>query len=86
MNTLKQISETYLRANRTIEQIRIFDGHVHKDFFIYNYEGIYFRIFETQKEAESSANGSFLKPLVEFENNLLMEKFLCNFNLTSLSR
>lgn len=82
MNTIKQMSETYLRANRTIEQIRVFANNVWKDFFVYNYEGVHFRIFATKKEAHNSASGDLVKPLAEFKDDLSMKKFLQNFNVS----
>ena len=46
MNTFKTINTEYIRASRTLETILVTNGHSEKVFFIYNYEGNSYRVFE----------------------------------------
>ncbi|MFG6687224.1 hypothetical protein ACGK9U_11610 [Mariniflexile sp. HNIBRBA6329] len=48
MNNFQTINTDYLRASRTIETILVTKENSSKVFFIYNYEGSSFRVFETQ--------------------------------------
>ncbi|MGB3607910.1 MAG: hypothetical protein WA775_06060 [Psychroserpens sp.] len=48
MNILKTISTEYLRASRTLETVLISDENISDVFFIYNYEGVSYRVFKTQ--------------------------------------
>jgi len=47
MNTFKTINTAYLRASRTIETILVSRDNMTKVFFVYNYEGNSFRVFES---------------------------------------
>ncbi|HTO34860.1 MAG TPA: hypothetical protein VLZ72_01360 [Flavobacterium sp.] len=46
MNTFKTINTDYLRASRTIETVLVTRNDCDKLFFIYNYEGNSYRVFE----------------------------------------
>ncbi|HTN68956.1 MAG TPA: hypothetical protein VLZ33_05790 [Dysgonamonadaceae bacterium] len=46
MNTFKTINTEYLRASRTIETVLVTRNDCDKLFFIYNYEGNSYRVFE----------------------------------------
>lgn len=46
MNTFKTINTDYLRASRTIETVIVTRDNSDKVFFIYNYEGNSYRVFE----------------------------------------
>ncbi len=46
MNTFQTISTAYLRASRTIETVLVSKESLSTVFFIYNYEGNSFRVFE----------------------------------------
>ncbi len=46
MNTFKTINTAYLRASRTIETILVSSDELSKLFFVYNYEGNSYRVFE----------------------------------------
>lgn len=46
MNTFKAIETEYLRASRTIETVLVTKDNMDKLFFVYNYEGNSFRVFE----------------------------------------
>lgn len=46
MNTFHTINTEYLRASRTLETTLVSKESMSKVFFIYNYEGNSFRVFE----------------------------------------
>jgi len=46
MNTFKTINIEYLRVSRTIETVLVTRDNSDKVFFIYNYEGNSYRVFE----------------------------------------
>lgn len=46
MNTFQTINTEYLRASRTVETVLVTNESVSKVFFVYNYEGNSFRVFE----------------------------------------
>lgn len=48
MNTFQTINTEYLKASRTIETVIVSKENLSKLFFIYNYEGNSFRVFESQ--------------------------------------
>lgn len=48
MNTIHTINTEYLRPSRTIETILVSIGKLNKVFYLYNYEGNSFRLFESQ--------------------------------------
>ena len=47
MNKYQTIETEYLRASRTIETVLVSRKNLSDLFFIYNYEGISFRVFKT---------------------------------------
>lgn len=62
MNTFQTINTSYLKPSRTIEKVLVSKEKLNKVFFIYNYEGNSFRVFENhlglinffQNKAESN--------------------------------
>ena len=46
MNTFQTVNIEYLRASRTIETVLVSKETLSKIFFIYNYEGNSYRVFE----------------------------------------
>ena len=46
MNTFKTINTEYLRPSRSIETILVTINNANKLFFVYNYEGNSYRVFE----------------------------------------
>ena len=46
----------YGRASRTIETVLVSNEIVSKTFYVYNYEGYSFRVFETKKEVSNFFN------------------------------
>jgi hypothetical protein len=47
MNEYKTIQTEYLKASRTIETVLVSNESLNDILFIYNYEGISFRVFES---------------------------------------
>jgi len=50
MNTFTTINTEYLRPSRTIETILVSKVNSSKVFFLYNYEGTSFRLFENHMD------------------------------------
>lgn len=46
MNTFQTINTDYIKASRTIETVLVSKENLGKLFFVYNYEGNSFRVFE----------------------------------------
>ena len=47
MNQLQTIKTEYLRSSRTIETVLVINRKLSEVFFVYNYEGNSFRVFES---------------------------------------
>lgn len=47
MNTFSTINTEYIRPSRTIETILVSKENLSKVFFLYNYEGTSFRLFQS---------------------------------------
>lgn len=47
MNTFSTLNTEYIRPSRTIETVLVSKGGFNKIFFVYNYEGNSFRLFES---------------------------------------
>lgn len=56
MNSSQTLRTIYLRASRTIETILVSNNIQSKLFYLYNYEGYSFRVFETKKEVSDFFN------------------------------
>ncbi len=48
MNSFTAVDVFYLRSNRTIETILLRNKRMQKMLFVYNYQGLTYRIFETE--------------------------------------
>jgi hypothetical protein len=77
MNNIKTIDTEYLRANRTIETIVVKQGIFSKAFWIYNYEGIHYRVFENLLDVFNFLNNS-IEPAHSFDNENKLDNFLLN--------
>lgn len=47
MNAIQTLNTEYIRPSRTIETILVSKGKLNKVFYLYNYEGNSFRLFES---------------------------------------
>jgi hypothetical protein len=78
MNTLQTINTDYLKASRSIETILVTNEKSSKVFFMYNYEGNSYRVFENhldlinffQNKAECDFHFSTEKDLDYFLSNV----------------
>ena len=76
------INEDYLRANRTIETIQLSNNNLNKTVFVYNYEGVHYRIFENITDAYDVASGEINVPVIaEFKKESESDNFLLNMIL-----
>lgn len=50
MNNFETINTEYIRASRTIETVRVSNKNSSALYFIYNYEGVSFRVFKSHIE------------------------------------
>lgn len=80
MNSIKTIETEYLRSNRTIDTILVNQGVISKIFWIYNFEGIHFRVFEKLLEVHNFLNNSF-EAKYSFNNEKELDDFLLNLHL-----
>ncbi len=77
MNIITQISGNYLRVDRSVEEIVVSNNRSQKTFFVYNFEGVHYRIFESKKDAFKCADGNTsIKPLQEFKDESALDSFL----------
>jgi hypothetical protein len=76
MNSVKNLDTDYLRSSRTIETILVSNSSAKKLFYIYNYEGYSFRVFES-----SSKLRDFFESDVESEIHFTNESELDYFFL-----
>ncbi len=79
MKIIKTIITIYFsRSSRTIETIMISDLNKTKFFYIYNYEGYSFRVFETKKAVSDFFNLN-IESLIHFDNENNLDKYLLSF-------
>jgi hypothetical protein len=80
MNNFNAIHVEYIRANRTIETICVSNLKVKKTFYLYNFEGISFRLFDslsTLIHFFESGNQNYKQFNTEFQ----LDKYLAQVNL-----
>ena len=66
MNTIQTISTEYLRASRTIETVLVTNTTTNKLFYIYNYEGWFYRVFNNLVDLINFFDDAF-EPAIWFE-------------------
>lgn len=80
MNTFSTIHTEYLRSSRTIEVILVSKKNSIKVFFVYNYEGTSFRLFERHLDLihffEDKSEGDF-----HFSTEKELDFFLSSVNI-----
>ena len=87
MNIIDQIQTNYLRPNRTIETLLLWDeidSNVAKVIYIYKYEGYHYRIFENVIELSNFLNNANFKLLSELSTDSEVYKYLSELNLNAL--
>ncbi|MCK0122980.1 hypothetical protein MWU76_01075 [Gelidibacter sp. F2691] len=82
MNTFKAVHTEYLRPSRTIETVLVSNQKLSQVFFVYNYEGNYFRVFKNHLDLilffQDKAESDF-----EFGTEEALDYYLENLNITN---
>lgn len=80
MNKIQTIDTEYLRSDRSIDTIIVSQGVISKAFWIYNFEGIHFRVFDNFLDIHYFLNNSF-ETEYSFESEIELDNFLLNLHL-----
>jgi hypothetical protein len=80
MNSFKIINTDYLRSSRTIETVLVSNATTEKVFWIYNYEGWFFRVFENLLDMMKFFDNTF-EPKISFENEMEVDRYLVTIQL-----
>jgi len=71
---------THLRPNITIETITLTNPHQSpKTLYVYNYKGVHYRVFSTQKHLENFLENIPAPILADFTNESDLDAFLTRF-------
>jgi hypothetical protein len=81
MNTVETINTEYLHPSRTIETVLVSDLFYKKIFFVYNYEGYSFRLFETIIDLIDFVKGDATQNKFHFKTEEHLDSFLLNIEL-----
>lgn len=82
MNTLKTINTEYLRPSRTIETVLVTRNNSSKVFFIYNYEGNSYRVFDSHMSLINFFQDKFESDL-HFSSDNSLTQFLSKVKITT---
>jgi hypothetical protein len=80
MNTIQTLETDYLRSNRTLETIKVFNHSRSKLLWLYNYEGWHFRVFESKQEVNDFFSNN-TEPKISFDEEVQLDNFLLNMIL-----
>jgi len=80
MNSIDQLDYTYLTPNKTIETISASNGVNEKAFFIYNYKGVSFRVFQSEQTLAGFWKGEADEDQ-HFETEKELDAFLAHYEL-----
>lgn len=83
MNTTRTLNTEYLRPSRTIETVLVSNFSLEKIFFIYNYEGNSFRLFESHLSLLNFLNENETESDFIFETEEHLDSFLLNIELNN---
>ena len=75
MNTIQTISIEYLCASRTIETVLVTNTTTNKLFYIYNYEGWFYRVFNNLVDLMNFFDDAF-EPAIWFEEEAELDYHL----------
>jgi YHS domain-containing protein len=71
---------THLRPNITVETITITNpNQSSKTLYVYNYKGVHYRVFSTQKHLENFLENIPAPILADFTSETALEAFLINY-------
>ena len=77
MNDINILKTIEIRASRTLDMLSVSDKNKRKLLFLYNYEGIHYRLFDCKMEVRKFFNcedATFL----EFEDDKALDFYLLN--------
>jgi hypothetical protein len=77
MNDIETIKTFYIRNSRTLESTVVSSRNEKKLFFIYNYEGLHYRLFDSKIEVRKFFNGENAM-FLEFEDDETLDFYLLN--------
>lgn len=81
MNAITLVETYYLRSNRTIESILLKNRHDQKMVYVYNYEGVHFRLFLSLIQIIDFFNNG-KEPEYDFEKEHNLDKALIKLDIT----
>jgi hypothetical protein len=84
MNTYTAIDVSYLKPSRTLETILLENGNEKKVIYVYNYDGVHFRVFNYIIDILLFFDDEF-EPEISFETEAELGVYLSNLNLESIS-
>lgn len=76
MNDFRTVNTDYLTPSRTIETVLVSDGHHEKAFFVYNYEGHSFNVFDAHLDLINFFQNDKIKAVAEFTTEMDLDGFL----------
>lgn len=80
MNSIYALDTSYLRSDRTIETILVKRGSDSKIVWIYNFEGIHFRVFEEPLDVHHFLNDTTEAPY-SFSSEKELDEFLLHLDM-----
>lgn len=80
MNSIINIREIYLRSSRTIEKVLVSNIKSKKIFYVYNYEGYSYRVFENLSSIKAFFDKN-IETKVHFNNEEQIETFFLEVNI-----
>lgn len=84
MNNYTAIDVSYLRPSRTLETILLENGNERKIVYVYNYEGVHFRVFNFISDILHFFDNEF-EPVINFDTEMELDSYLANLNLETIS-
>lgn len=78
MNIIQTIDTEYLRSDRTIDTVLINRGSKSKTLWIYNSQGVHFRVFENLLDVHNFLSNSF-EAKFSFDQEEALDSFLLNY-------
>ncbi len=81
MNTIRAINTDYLRPSRTIETLLVSSSNSEKVFFVYNYEGYSFRLFNSHLSLINFFKYNESESDYHFDTETELDLFLSNIDL-----
>lgn len=81
MNDFRTVNTGYLTPSRTIETVLVSDGRYENVFFVYNYDGYSFNVFDAHLDLINFFQNDKIKAVVEFTTEMDLDDFLSKVNL-----